>query len=149
MIRRRLDAATIREILGTAAVPVRSRKRDFFTASHARCSRTGACVYQLAADLHTDRDKAEVASAGTAGEGVTFLGWRVFPDRSRLVRGNVVRFRRRMRDMRRSFKGGQMEWLEISHRIQSWIGHARQGDTAYLRERLLSQFAFEWSAAGR
>ncbi|MDX1979880.1 MAG: RNA-directed DNA polymerase [Bryobacteraceae bacterium] len=32
-------------------------------------------------------------------DGVTFLGWRVFPEHTRLVRANVVRFRQRMREI--------------------------------------------------
>ena len=33
-------------------------------------------------------------------DGVTFLGWRLFPDHARLVRGNVVRFRRRIKALK-------------------------------------------------
>ncbi len=39
-------------------------------------------------------------------DGVAFLGWRLFPERSRLVRDNVVRFRRRLRHLERAFREG-------------------------------------------
>ncbi len=35
-------------------------------------------------------------------DGITFLGWRLFPTHRRLVRGNVVRFERRLRAMQRA-----------------------------------------------
>jgi len=82
-------------------------------------------------------------------EGVTFLGWRIFPNRARLVRGNVVRFRRRMREMRNSFHDGRMEWFAVQQRVRSWIGHAMQGDTVFLRSRIFDQFPFDRSAADR
>jgi len=75
-------------------------------------------------------------------DGVTFLGWRLFPDRTRLVRGNVKRFRRRMKEMRAGYAAGRMTWDDVEQRVQAWIGHASQGNTWMLRERLLGQFAF-------
>ena len=48
-----------------------------------------------------------------SADGVTFLGWRVFPGRMRLVRPNVVRFRRRLRRMQRAYADGRMSLEEI------------------------------------
>jgi retron-type reverse transcriptase len=75
-------------------------------------------------------------------EGVTFLGWRLFPDRTRLVRGNVIRFRRRMKEMQAAYSARRMTWDDVEQRVQAWIGYASQGDTWVLRERLLGRFAF-------
>jgi hypothetical protein len=75
-------------------------------------------------------------------DGVTFLGWRLFPDRTRLVRGNVIRFRRRMREMQAAYSAGRMTWDDVEQRVQAWIGHASQGNTWRLRERMLGEFAF-------
>lgn len=74
--------------------------------------------------------------------GVTFLGWRVFPGHTRLVRGSVVRFQRRMREMQSAFTEGKIGWDEIRPRIHAWIGHAQHGNTWKLREQLFGQFAF-------
>jgi retron-type reverse transcriptase len=73
-------------------------------------------------------------------DGVAFVGWRLFPQRSRLVRENVVRFRRRLRRMERAFRIGAVTRDEIQARIHSWIGHAAAGDTWRLREQLFAQF---------
>jgi hypothetical protein len=78
----------------------------------------------------------------TAREGVTFLGWRLFPDRSRLVRGNVVRFRSRLRRIQDRFYAGRMAWPEVEARVRAWIAHASHGETWRLREQVLGQFVF-------
>jgi hypothetical protein len=75
-------------------------------------------------------------------EGVTFLGWRLFPDRARLVRGNVVRFGRRMRRLNEDFHSGRAEWADVEQSVRAWIAHAAYGDTWVLRERLLARFSF-------
>jgi len=82
-----------------------------------------------------------------AAEGVTFLGWRIFPDRTRLVRGNVVRFRRRLREMREAFGRGEISWEEIKPRVQAWIAHASHGDTWRLREQVFGQCPFVGGSA--
>lgn len=76
-------------------------------------------------------------------DGVTFLGWRLFPDRARLVAENVSRFRRRLGNLRDDFGAGRSEWAEVRQSVRAWIAHAAHGDTWVLRERLLAGFAFE------
>ncbi len=79
-------------------------------------------------------------------DGVTFLGWRLFPGYTRLVRGNVARFRRRLRAFQDAWEAGEMSREDVRDRIRSWIGHAAGGDTARLRERLFAQF--DWAMGG-
>jgi len=75
-------------------------------------------------------------------DGVTFLGWRVFPERLRLVRTNVVRWRRRMKAMCRAYRAGKMQLTEVTVRVRAWIAHAKHGNTWRLRTRLLAQHTF-------
>lgn len=75
-------------------------------------------------------------------DGVTFLGWRMFPGHARLIRGNVIRFGRRMRRLERDFAACCVEWDEVQQSVRAWIAHASFGDTRVLRERLLARFAF-------
>jgi len=75
-------------------------------------------------------------------DGITFLGWRIFPDRTRLVRENVVRFRKRMRLLVRDFLEGKHGWQDVRQRVRAWIAHAAHGDTWKLRQTLFEQFAF-------
>lgn len=75
-------------------------------------------------------------------EGVTFLGWRLFPGRARLVRGNVVRFGQRMKRLQRDFAAGVIEWERVDQSVRAWIAHASFGSTWVLREGMLERFAF-------
>ncbi len=75
-------------------------------------------------------------------DGVTFLGWRIFPHHARLVRPNVMRFRRRMRHLQECYANGDMTWNDIEQAVRAWLAHAAHGDTWNLRERLLNEFSF-------
>ena len=78
----------------------------------------------------------------STAEGVTFLGWRLFPGRARLAHGNVARFALRLKRIQQDFGQGQVDWPVIKTRIQAWIGHASYGPTWGLRERLFDRCAF-------
>jgi len=91
----------------------------------------------LRLDLHAGKSRIH-----RTADGVSFLGWRVFRERCRLDRGNVARFRRRMRTMERDSTRGAMALEDIQQRVQAWIAHAAHGNTWKLREGLLAQFAF-------
>ena len=81
-------------------------------------------------------------------DGVTFLGWRVFPERRRLVRPNVVRFRQRIRVLQRQYAQGEIEWKDVAARLQAWNAHAAHGDTWALREQIFSQHPFRRKPPG-
>ena len=76
-------------------------------------------------------------------DGVTFLGWQLFPGRTRLLRGNVTRFGRRLRWMGRAHERGELTFGQVTERVRAWIGHAAFGDTWVLRERMLGGTAFQ------
>ncbi len=96
----------------------------------------------LRVELHSGKSRVYRAS-----EGVTFLGWRIFQDRARLVRGNVVRFRRRLRRLERGLARGEFEWDEVKQRVRAWIAHAAHGETWRLREQVFGQVAFRKGSA--
>lgn len=89
--------------------------------------------------LHIHRDKTQVFPTRT---GVPFLGFRHFGTHRRLKRENVVRFRRRLREMQADYGTGQASREQIGQRIQSWCAHAAHGSTYRLRTRLLQQICF-------
>jgi len=70
-------------------------------------------------------------------DGIRFLGYRVFPDHCRLPQQNVLRFRRRLRRMQRSFAAGQMDLEAVRQRIMAWLGHAGRAASGHLLRRLL------------
>ena len=79
-------------------------------------------------------------------DGVTFLGWRLFPGYERLDRGNVIRFRRRMKRLQADFSSAKLERKDLEQRVRAWIAHASHGGTLRLREHLMEQFAFRRGA---
>ena len=75
-------------------------------------------------------------------DGVTFLGWRVFPDCRRVVRSNVVRFRQRIRSLQRQYASGETAWDAVETRLRAWSAHAAHGSTWRLREAIFSRYPF-------
>jgi retron-type reverse transcriptase len=106
-----------------------------------------AALDELRLEVHSGKSRIYRCS-----EGVTFLGWRLFPDRAgqgcyaRLVRGNVVRFGRRMKRLTEDFHEGRLKWPRVEESVRAWIAHAAFGKTWILRERLLARFAFRLGA---
>jgi hypothetical protein len=91
--------------------------------------------------LHPGKSRIE-----RCADGVTFLGWRLFPGQARLTRGNVIRFGRRMKRLEKDFAAGTVEWEEVGQSVRAWIAHASYGNAWLLRERLLGRFAFNRGA---
>ncbi len=86
-------------------------------------------------------------------EGVTFLGWRLFAGRERVVRENVTRFGRKMKRLQKDHAAGLVTLEEVGKSVQAWIAHASFGNTKVLRERVLERYAFgrgagPWGAGG-
>ncbi len=75
-------------------------------------------------------------------EGLTWLGFRVFPGRTRLVRANVIKARRRIRWLQQAYAAGRVGWPEVSRRLVAWLAHAAHGNTWRLREQVLGSAIF-------
>jgi retron-type reverse transcriptase len=73
-------------------------------------------------------------------DGVTFLGWRLFPGFARLPRRNVVGMRRRLCRLSEKFHRAEMDFAGVQRRISAWLGHAAFGDTWRLRRKLFGGF---------
>ena len=86
-------------------------------------------------------------------EGVTFLGYRIFPTHRLLKKGNALHMRRKLKKLSRQYSEGRISLEKIQQCIQSWISHAAHADTWKLRHRILGGTAFQRgltrNAAGR
>jgi retron-type reverse transcriptase len=89
--------------------------------------------------LHIHTEKTQVYPTRT---GVPFLGFRHFGTHRRLKRENVVRFRRRIRQMQTDYRAGQSSAKDIGLRIRCWCAHAAHGDTVRIRNQILQQSVF-------
>src|SRR5579885_90996 len=135
----RLSASGLDVLLLLVEAAYAPSKEDLLSEATRKVNATR---YLLRLDLHPAKSRIY-----RTADGVSFLGWRVFPDRCRLAPDNVVRFRRRMRGLQSEYGQGKLEWPEVRQRVQAWIAHAAHGNTWKLREGLLAQFAF-WRGAG-
>jgi retron-type reverse transcriptase len=68
--------------------------------------------------------------------GIPFLGFRIWPTHRRLKRANVRTFVRRFRKQREEHARGVLSLEDMNRSVQSWVAHARHGDTFRLRSRL-------------
>ena len=75
-------------------------------------------------------------------DGFPFLGFRLLPTHARLVRPNVVRFRRRLRRLHADYHAGLIDMETVNQSVRAWIGHAMHGDTWRLREQIFEAFPF-------
>jgi RNA-directed DNA polymerase len=71
--------------------------------------------------------------------GFPFLGWTIFPERRRLRRRNVVRFRRRYRARLQQVADGEIDLERLHCTVAGWVGFAKQGSTTGLRRAVLAQ----------
>ncbi|MCE7937152.1 RNA-dependent DNA polymerase [bacterium] len=86
--------------------------------------------------LAIHEDRAQVSPVAT---GFSFVGWRVFPDRLRLRRRNVVRFWRRYRQRIEAYAAGGIDVDRLHATVMGWVGFTRHGSTIGLRRAVLRQ----------
>ncbi len=72
-------------------------------------------------------------------EGVTYLGYRIFPDFTLLPSANVRRFRKRTRQNVRLYWDKKITLSEFTNRLRAWEGHALRADTTRLRRQLIKE----------
>jgi retron-type reverse transcriptase len=73
------------------------------------------------------------------GNGIPFLGFQVFPDYRRLLKGNVRAFLRRFSRQRRDIRRGELRFEDVKPSLLAWNAHADHGDTWRLRMKLFRQ----------
>jgi retron-type reverse transcriptase len=76
-------------------------------------------------------------------DGIRFLGYRVLPTHRLLVKENVWRFLRRVRQMQQDYAQWRVSFAAIYQRLMSWNGHAQQANTYRLRCRLFDRISFQ------
>lgn len=81
--------------------------------------------------------RPEMTRLQPVSEGVSFLGFRVFPAAVRLERQALVRFARRVRGVRRGLERGRLTGEEAEASLLSVFGHAGHGQTAAFRRALV------------
>ena len=73
-------------------------------------------------------------------DGVTFLGYRVWPCRRRIRRGSVVRALRRVRRLSRAFARGHVPADRVKASLMAWLGHSKHAHTHQVERLVCSKF---------
>ncbi len=69
-------------------------------------------------------------------DGVTFLGYRVWPDHRRVKRATVLRAFRRVGKCSRAFACGRMTLAQVKSSLMAWLGHTKHADARQLERRV-------------
>jgi RNA-directed DNA polymerase len=71
--------------------------------------------------------------------GVSFLGFRILPDRIRVRNDNLRRGRRRLKSQHCDHKNGSISLIQFNQSLQSWEAHLKHGDTYRLRQQIFDE----------
>ncbi len=94
-----------------------------------------ALVNQLAElRLSLHEDQAEVYPCKT---GISFLGFRIYPEYRLVKRRRVVHYRRRLKHILERVKSAPECYPELDRSVQGWINHVRYADSWGLRKAVL------------
>ena len=72
--------------------------------------------------------------------GVSFVGFRIFPDRIRVRNHNLQTGRKRLREFQADYARDKLSEAEIKQSLQSWNAHLAHGDTWRLRQQIFGKF---------
>jgi len=82
-----------------------------------------------------------------SGDGLDFLGYRLFYHHLLLRRKNMKKARRRLERMARQYARGELDQQDVQRSLAGWLGYARFADTYNFRRRLLADFVLRREAA--
>jgi hypothetical protein len=80
---------------------------------------------------------AEKSQLYQTGDGVPFLGYKVYPTHRLVLTQNVRRYRKRMKKYLRLFKMNLISGKKIAAYLQSWLGFTGYADSYHLQDKLL------------
>ena len=77
-----------------------------------------------------------------AENGMSFLGFRMFPCYRRLTGANVAKFVKHFKALRAGWLAKTVSFQEMKDSVRAWIAHAEHGNTWNLRTKLLWEQKF-------
>ncbi len=117
---------------------------DDFVIAHSSKSflnelRQQICHFLESVRLTIHEDKSQVMPSS---QGLDFLGYRVFPEYRLVRKSNVIRYKRKLRNMQKVYAAGTMNFPDIRQRLISWIGHVKWAHSYRLRRNIFDNLAF-------
>jgi len=95
-------------------------------------------VNRLKLKLHPHKTRVYLTA-----KGIAFLGYKIYPTHRLIVRQNIKRLRKRIKNYFELLKLKLIFPQKITCSIQSWLGYAIHADSFYLRREVLSEFNFK------
>lgn len=92
--------------------------------------------------LETNSKTGVFPVAHTHGRGLDFLGYHLWPDRRRLRKSSLRRFKRRVRKLQQDYARDAASITDIHQQLSSMIAHARHGDALPAIEKTLNETIF-------
>jgi RNA-directed DNA polymerase len=71
-------------------------------------------------------------------KGISFLGFRIFPDRRRLKRRKGIYFQRKFNRLVTAYADGAISLAQLTASVQGWVNHTRYGNTVGLRKAIVT-----------
>jgi len=72
-------------------------------------------------------------------EGIPFLGFTIYPDKSRIKRRKGIYFQRKLKRLVKEYYAGNVELSNVNASVQGWVNHVRYGNTVGLRKSVLGK----------
>lgn len=72
-------------------------------------------------------------------ESIPFLGFRIFPQKRRLIRRKGLYYQRKLRKLLAEYAARQVSLADLSASVQGWVNHARYANTIGLRSAILGK----------
>ncbi len=76
----------------------------------------------------------------TCDRGMSFLGYRIFPQHIRLARRSRARFQRKFAKYTRIYRAGDWDEAELARHIEPLLAFVRRGASRSYRERIIKEF---------
>ena len=79
---------------------------------------------------------------GKAGNGIEFVGYRVYADQVKIKKASIKRMKKRLKVMQTMYRKRTASIREITQRIRSWLGHCCHANAGALVQHILSNTVF-------
>ncbi len=79
----------------------------------------------------------------SVNKGISFLGYRIFPNHVRVLSSNVRRTRKRMNKLVNMYESREISLADVKQRLMSWIAHVSHADSKRLKEKVICPLVFQ------
>lgn len=86
--------------------------------------------------------RSNLTQVSSTSEKVDVLGYKITPSKRWLRNANGHRFKRKLKTYAREYSRSSITLAEIQSSLNSWIGHAKHGETLSLRKNILKPIIF-------